>query len=288
MRAVEFADEDRVEYLRQMILRARATVESWNSNHATQQRKVAELIRDLGQLDSYLAACTFAEPYPWHDLAHWAEQTLSIEGQELVVSLLLEPYGDLVDDLADHMHADESSPAAIAGSQSVADTCDQLTATYDWALRLDWTQPTVDARAWYVSAEKLEPRLGERYDEPVGNYEQPLQPGRDAARMHNDLLSFASSATLADFLSAHPEHRHMARRLAIAQAAPYGEIRDNTIDATMLPIDLLRAKLSFFGATHFDPRSDRWVRIAMFRGAPFPDELGTLDTDDWVYPPATV
>ena len=41
----------------------------------------------------------------------------------------------------------------------------------------------------------------------------------------------------------------------------------------MLPIDMLRCKLSFFGATKFDPRSDRWVRICMFKDAPFPKEL---------------
>ena len=54
----------------------------------------------------------------------------------------------------------------------------------------------------------------------------------------------------------------------------------------MLPIDLLRSKLSFFGATHFDPRSDRWVRITMFRGAPFPHEIATSDPDSWSYPTA--
>ena len=54
---------------------------------------------------------------------------------------------------------------------------------------------------------------------------------------------------------------------------PYAEIRDNVLDQTMLPIDILRCKLAFFGATRFDPRSDRWVRISLFQGQPFPDEL---------------
>ncbi len=40
----------------------------------------------------------------------------------------------------------------------------------------------------------------------------------------------------------------------------------------MLPLDILRCKLSFFGATRFDPRSDRWVRICMYQDAPFPHE----------------
>ena len=51
------------------------------------------------------------------------------------------------------------------------------------------------------------------------------------------------------------------------------EIRDNVLDQTMLPIDILRCKLAFFGATRFDPRSDLWVRISLFQGQPFPDEL---------------
>ena len=65
----------------------------------------------------------------------------------------------------------------------------------------------------------------------------------------------------------------MVRRVQAAERRPFAEIRDNLIAADMLPIDLLRCKLAFFGATHFDPRSDRWVRISLFQGAPFPDEL---------------
>ena len=30
--------------------------------------------------------------------------------------------------------------------------------------------------------------------------------------------------------------------------------------------------------------SDRWLRITMYKGAPFPDELGALDPDDLFYP----
>ena len=54
----------------------------------------------------------------------------------------------------------------------------------------------------------------------------------------------------------------------------------------MLPVDMLRLKLSFFGACHFDPRSDRWLRINMFQHAPFPHELAETG-DDWTLPPLT-
>ena len=66
-----------------------------------------------------------------------------------------------------------------------------------------------------------------------------------------------------------PEWRHVIRRAQIVSRHPYAEIRDNLIGAPMRPIDLLRCKLSFFGAARFDPRSDLWLRITLFDGAPF-------------------
>ena len=79
--------------------------------------------------------------------------------------------------------------------------------------------------------------------------------------------------SVGEFLLAYPEHRHSVRRVQNLATHPYAEIQDNLIAADMLPIDILRCKLSFFGATKFDPRSDRWVRICMYQDAPFPHEL---------------
>ena len=55
-----------------------------------------------------------------------------------------------------------------------------------------------------------------------------------------------------------------------------------TIGKNLVPIDMLRLKLSFFGALKFDPRSDKWLRICMFQGAPLPNELKNYD-EQWVY-----
>jgi hypothetical protein len=100
------------------------------------------------------------------------------------------------------------------------------------------------------------------------------------------MASLDSATPVAELLRCHPEHRHIIRRAQIAARNPYAEIRDNTIADVILPIDMLRCKLSFFGATRFDPRSDRWVRIAMFQGAPFPHDLAENDWGEWIYPKA--
>jgi hypothetical protein len=141
---------------------------------------------------------------------------------------------------------------------------------YGWALATDYADPAAQARFWYVSEEKLEPRLGERATEEGAEREQPLCIGRLAAELDRALAGRPEAESVAAFLLCHPEHRYMVRRAQIAADHPYAEVQDNLIAADMLPIDLMRCKLAFFGASHFDPRSDKWVRISLFQGAPYP------------------
>ena len=85
------------------------------------------------------------------------------------------------------------------------------------------------------------------------------------------------------FLTRHPQHLMAVERAQIAASHPYSEIRDNLIGQDCLPIDMLRCKLAFFGASKFDPKSDRWTRINLCQGAPLAGDLEG-DVDDWWLP----
>ncbi|UWP90306.1 hypothetical protein [Aliiroseovarius crassostreae] len=270
-----------------ILQRSEASVDRWHSEHPIQIEKLKQLRADFVTLGAYLEGGVLRDDYPWDKLMQWAGKELSIEGQEFVASLILEPYGDLVDGLAVCMADSNADAFAINGAMSVSQCRALIEKSFGWAFDIDWNAKENRARAWYVSEEKLEPRLGERFDEPIEDYEQPLAPARDAVAAHLDLASFDDDQPIAAFLLQHPEHRHTIRRAQMSGIAPYGEIHDNTICATVLPIDMLRAKLSFFGATHFDPRSDRWVRICMYAGAPYPEDLTDENADLWVYPEVT-
>ena len=261
--------------------RARDAVDHWHTADARQAARIADLSRDLQRL----ADRNLDLQQPWDSLYRWAEATLTLEGQELLVSLLLEPHGDLVDDLADAMAADEDAVSRIDGRMSVAALGDLLRRNYAWALAVDYGRPDATRRFWYTSVEKLEPRLGERHEEPGGELEQPLAVARDAAALAADLAARPPDETAAAFLLTHPRHRHIVRRVQLSATHPYGEIRENLIGDGFAPVDLLRCKLAFFGATRFDPKSDRWLRINMYPDAPYPEELADSDSDDWLFPP---
>ncbi len=284
VRATRDATEEEVAIFRDRFARSQVTVSQWQSQHPVQQRKLEELREACAQISERLSETDFSQDFPWDHLMHWSQKALGEEGQEFLASLVLEPYGARVDELADAMSDDFARFPMIEGEMTVGALRGLLQDGFGWALDLDWQAPENCARVWYVSEEKLEPRLGERFEEPVEDYEQALAPGRDAATLYAALSDWGDAAPISDFLARCPQHRHIVRRVQIGVCAPYGEIRDNTISQTMMPIDMLRAKLSYFGATRFDPRSDRWVRICMFAGAPYPSTLTGENAEDWVYP----
>ena len=271
--------------LTRLAQRALVNATEWTTDSPYQKQKTAGLCDDLTQLLEFMTDFDPSTASPYNAIFEWGEQNLSLEGQEQLVSLLIEGHGALVDDLAMTMSADETSSFHIDGSMTIGKIKHILDDAYSWVNEIDYRENAAQARVWYVSEEKLEPRLGERFEEPIEPYEQPLAPGRDIVAARETLSQWDDSTSIASFLLAHPEHRHVIRRVQIVASLPYAEIQDNTIAADMQPIDLLRCKLSFFGASKFDPRSDRWLRITMYQGAPFPDELARLDPDDLAYPP---
>lgn len=269
----------------ELLIRARAGLDDWHTGDRRQQRRVGELKADLAALERRVARRALGRAAPWDGLIRWSETALSLEGQELLVTLALEPHGDLIDDLAAQMAVDESRYWRIRGEATVARLLRSIKTNYRWALKTDYAAPANCARFWYVSEEKLEPRLGERFTEAGADKELPLAFARDIAALRTALAAADPAWSVAEFLSANPQHRHAVRRAQTVERLPYAEIRDNLISARLLPIDLLRCKLSFFGADKFDPKSDRWVRITMYQHAPLPDELAARAADDWSYPP---
>ncbi|MCA8879155.1 MAG: hypothetical protein KDA73_04175 [Rhodobacteraceae bacterium] len=257
---------------------ARENAALWHSAHPVQVARLSDLRRDLDRLADRVAdGRVLSAPYPWDALWRWAERDLSLEGQEALLALMLEPHGALVDDLSDGMSADEAGSFRIDGAMTVARLRAILARHYDWALATDFSDPRNAARFWYVSEEKLEPRLGNRFDEDGAEREQPLCIARLARELEAALAARSGDERLAAFLLDHPEHRYMVRRAQITAGHPFAEVRDNLTAEDMLPIDLMRCKLAFFGASRFDPRSDKWVRISLFQGEPYPSDMTSGD-----------
>ena len=155
---------------------------------------------------------------------------------------------------------------------------------YDWAIHIDFMDRNNTHLFWYISEEKLEPRLGERYNEPGSEIEQPLGIGKMVCDLYQFLKNLDKktlSFTIPEFLLSYPEYRGIIRRIQTLSNFEYGEVKDNILSKNVLPINMLRFKLSFFGASRFDPKSDRWLRISFYAGAPYYANLNKDNVDNW-------
>ena len=288
-RSIEQVDRVIVDRFVDLVAVARRSVAQWNVDDERQMGRIVELRADLARLERVLVDGDLlpvgpdGTRRPWDRLYRWAEENLSIEGQEMVVALIIELHPDAVDHLAPSMAAVE--PPLIDPVTTVADLCDLVDTHYRWALAFDFGDPVAEHYFWYTSEEKLEPRLGERHREPGADREHPLAVARDIGGLRLALAAAEPRQSVAEFLVRHPDHRHVVRRVQAAARHLYMEVRDNLIGRDLLAIDMLRFKLSVFGAVKFDPRSDRWTRITLYQGAPLPDELDEPDNDRWMLLP---
>lgn len=257
--------------------RALRHLRQWHVPDPTHQARNEQLAADWAELIRDWDEDVWRLPFsPLQFLE--ASRDYSEDVQELAVALLLEPMGDLIDDLAADLASD--TPLTFDASMEVAELRGLIDAHAAWALDIDFNAPAETAQFWYVSEEKLEPRLGNRTAEDGADRESPLDIARRIKGLYDDL--HGATGTVAGFLMRHPEHRFALRRVQTLAANAFSELRDNLISERCLPIDMLRAKLACFGASKFDPKSDRWTRINLCQGAPLFDELD--NADDWWLP----
>jgi hypothetical protein len=258
-------------------------ITSWNTDSEYQQNKIKSLLKNIRKFIDYIEnSFDFKAEYPFNKVYLWLEQNVCEECIEYVVSIMMEPYNHIIEPLVSNMSSDEDKYFNIPTNRTVNELKKIIEKKYPNILDINFDQKESQQNFWFISKNKEEPRLADRFEEHGSELEQPLAIARDIKKLYEKLLLEKENLTIAQFLSSNSEFRHVIRRAFIVEKFPYSEIQDNTIGKDIIPIDMLRLKLSFFGALKFDPRSDKWLRICMFQGAPLPTELKNYD-EQWVY-----
>ncbi|MEM6760917.1 MAG: hypothetical protein AAF601_15695 [Pseudomonadota bacterium] len=274
--AQETASDDAQTRARVLATRAQAHLAQWRVPSEADDVALRALEQEWAAFQPAFADLSGTAPFA----ELWQRAQSGSEGlQELLAALLIELFPDEVDGLTACM-ADPTGalPRPFASTGALRDA---IARDWGWACDMDFAAPDAARRFWYVSADKLEPRLGDRFAEHGAEWESPLDIARRVQRLAADLPE--TDMPVSAFLRDAPAHAMAVERVATLAAHPYAEIRDNLIAATCRPIDMLRCKLSFFGATKFDPKSDLWTRITLAQGAPLGDAL-TPEGDDWWLP----
>jgi len=265
------------------LTKSKSGIDTWLTDSQYQIDKINSLKSDLSKFTQYLEnECSIKTNYLWNKIYVWNADNLGEECIEYIVSMMMEPYDKIIDPLINEMSSEEEKYFNIPTDRKVSDLKAILENNYKSIIKIDFKEKNNTANFWFISKNKEEPRVANRYEEHGSELEQPLAIARDTKLLYERLVKAKPTDTVAEFLFSNEDVRHVVRRAFIVEKFPYSEIQDNTIGASLVPIDMLRLKLSFFGAVKFDPKSDKWLRINMYQGAPLPHEM-KFSNDTWVY-----
>ena len=254
-------------------------LEEVNTSDEFQINKNKLTTEDLKKYISYINDLNLSQKFKWLDILDYCDSNFNNDTKEIARVQLIELYPQISEELAEDMADDEIMD--IDGNQSIGDLKKIINDKYSWIKNIDFNNKDSNYLFWYVSAAKLEPRLGERYNEQGSELEQNL----GIAKMVNDLFKQITNVDenqlICEFLLMHPEYRGIVKRIQSLKNYPFSEVQDNVLDKKTMPIDMLRFKLSFFGANRYDPKSDRWLRVSFFSGAPYLSDLNNKNVDEW-------
>ncbi len=255
----------------------------WKVDDKLQSKKIEELNLDLKKiLQSKELTKLLNFHYPIKRFFDFFKDDITLETEEMLNSIFIEPFPELLEDLINNMGAEEKKSVLIG--YTVNDILEIIKDNFNWAIKIDTSKPEENYCFWYTSQTKLEPRLGITKKDAGIEKQLPFDIAHQIKQAVNTLNKLPSKMTAAEVMINHPELRNIIKRVIINKSMPYSEIQNNLIGKDMKPIDILRCKLSFFGASKYDPKSNLWTRITLFQGAPLPNELWKKNINDWLFP----
>ena len=283
VRSIETALPGTLEVFLKSLLQASQHIDEWNVADEVQSARIDCLTDEIQSLRMWCEdESNIFRPYPWNGIYQFVEDNFSLECQEMIVSLIIEPHGSIVDDLADTMST--TTIPKFKAAMSLAQLKEVVADAYKWATTIDFSLEESQHHFWYYSEDKLEPRFGSKGVDDGVDQEMPLAIGRDVHDLNEVLASTDEDMPIGEFAMNYPQFRHIIRRIQNTFERPYSEVQDNLLSESMRPLDLLRFKLAFFGASKFDPKSDLWTRISMYQGAPLPEQIQDPNHDCWSFP----
>ena len=283
IREIKVVEKKSEDIFKNCLKKSLKNISSWTTDSEFQKKKILSLNEDLIKFTKFLDGNSiFQNEYPFNEIYLWSEKNLKDECIEYIVSMMMEPFDEIVEPYIYKMSSEEDKFFTIPASRTIQDLRRILEEKYSDILKIDFSKKESNQNFWFISKNKEEPRLADRFHDNGSELEQPLAIARDINELYSRISNVKNSLKVGKFLLENNDLRHVVRRAFIIEKFPYAEIQDNTIGSELVAIDMLRLKLSFFGAVKFDPRSDKWLRISMFQGAPLPEDLNSFN-DHWVY-----
>ena len=246
-------------------------INQWEVEDKKQQNLINQSRKEIDQIiNSKLLFEILNSEFPLKRLLSKFDK-INNETREVLYSIFLELFPKITDSYSGKMNV--SDRKTLNTNYSVAKIKSLIKLNYSWALKINFNHSSSKYFFWYVSETKQEPRLGLSKEDHGYEKRLPLDIAKQISDLNETLKKMPNKMKISEFCLKHHKFKSIIKRVLINEKYQFSEIHENLEDKKMRPIDILRFKLSFFGACKFDPKSNLWTRITLFQGVPLPKNL---------------
>ena len=257
-------------------------INQWEVEDKKQKKLINQSRKEIDQIiNSKLLFKILNSDYPLKKLLSKFNR-INNETREMLYSIFLELYPKVTDSYSGKMNA--SNKVTLNTNYSIAKIRSLIKLNYGWALNINFNHSSSKYFFWYVSETKQEPRLGLSKEDHGYEKRLPLDIAKQISDLNETLKKMPNKMKISEFCLKHHKFKSIIKRVLINEKHQFSEIHENLEDKKMRPIDILRFKLSFFGACKFDPKSNLWTRITLFQGVPLPKNLKENKTHMFSFP----
>lgn len=246
------------------------------------QTLASELSRLRDWLVAYLAGGRICSQMSWQTVCDWSHENICAEAEEVLLSILLELYPDIVEAQRDAFEADErfEMQAAMPASELLA----LVGRHYAWALALP-SDVSSAHHFWYrCSSAPRDVRRALRGRIPEYEAETNMDTALQVQRLHEHLQRFPGDRSLAHVLCERPDLRHIAARVQSLAGMDYAEMRQQFLATDFSPFASIRFVLTFYGMEKFEAAKPKSVRGTFMQGAPIAEDVARGRDADWPFP----
>ena len=177
IRSIKNVNENDFNVFKNCLNKSKNNIDTWSTDSEYQINKINSLKLDLKIFLKYLENLNCNKNnYLWNLIYTWAEKNLKEECIEYIVSMMMEPYDSIIDPLINNMSSEEEKYFNIPADRKVLEL--------KQIIEIDFKDKDSTRNFWFISKNKEEPRVANRYEEHGSNLEQPLAIARDIKKLY--------------------------------------------------------------------------------------------------------
>ena len=175
IREIKIVEIEDSQLFKDCVKKSLKNITSWNTDSEYQQNKIKLLLKDVENFIDYIENnFNFKTEYPFNTIYMWLEKNVCEECIEYIVSIMMEPYNNITEPLVSNMSSDEDKYFNIPTNRTVQELLVIIEARYSNILKINFDQKENNQNFWFISKNKEEPRLADRFEEHGSELEQPL------------------------------------------------------------------------------------------------------------------